>query len=111
MCQTVKATQKEDRTQKFQMNFIINNALGGISSDLRSLTSKTEKPELDPEEEKKKIEHQEALAEQEAERKAKHERFEAKREKSRNKIRQKHGLKTAEEKRAELEAANNKGWS
>lgn len=77
------------------MNFIAKQALGGVTKDLQSLT---EKKEVDPDEEKRRQEHQEALIEQENERKAKHAKFEAGRESARNKIRNKHGLKTAEEK-------------
>ena len=82
------------------MNFLLNKALG----DIQNLAKTPEKAEPDPDEEKKKQEHAEALAEQEAERKAKHERFEAKREKARDKVRKKHGLKSAQEKADELEA-------
>ena len=77
------------------MNFIAKQALGGVTSDLKSLTKKEEE---DPEAEKKRQEHQEALLEQENERKAKHAKFEAGRENTRNKIRNKHNLRTAEQK-------------
>ena len=84
------------------MNFIAKQALGGVTKDLTSLAG--EKKEVDPEEEKRRQEHQEALLEQENERKAKHAKFEAGREATRNKIRNKHNLRTAEQK-AEAEKA------
>lgn len=80
------------------MNFIVQQAFGGVTKDLKSIT---EQKEADPEEEKRRQEHQEALAEQEAERKAKHAKFEAGRQSTRERIRKKHNLRTNEQKEQE----------
>ena len=81
--------------------------LSGAVGDLKSAVG-TEKKEVDPEEAKRRQEHQEALAEQEAERKAKHAKFEASRETTRSGIRAKYNLKSPEQKAADAaaEAAN-----
>lgn len=73
------------------MNFIVKQALGGVTGDIEKLTATKE---VDPEEEerqrKAKEETQEAIQEQINERKKKHAKFEAKRESVRNDIRNKY---------------------
>lgn len=89
------------------MNFIVNQALGGITKEISGITGKNEEEKLDPEEAEKqrkaREEHQLALQEQEEERKARHRKHEAKREKVRSGIRNKYGILTAEQKAAKEE--------
>lgn len=87
------------------MNFLVKQALGGVTKDLEGLTG-GDKKEPDPDAERRKQEHQEALAEEEAERKAKHAKFEAQRETVRNQVRSKYGFKSPDQKKQEEEQSN-----